>query len=71
VVILVSVGSASRGDIQLFLLREARSGKVWFHAGGILHNETHIAATYQVLLRETGLPFVSDNLHIWFVMRWF
>jgi hypothetical protein len=37
VVILVPVGSASAGDIQFVMQREAISGKVWSPTGGIFH----------------------------------
>jgi hypothetical protein len=60
--ILVSVGSVLGGDIQFVLQREAKSGKVWFSTAGMLPNETHAASTSRVLLRETGLPFSSDDL---------
>jgi hypothetical protein len=62
VVPLVPVLSASRGDVQFVMRREVQSGKVRFLACGILPHETHVAATIQVLLRETGSPFSSDDL---------
>jgi 8-oxo-dGTP pyrophosphatase MutT (NUDIX family) len=62
VVILVSFGSASAGDIQFVMQREAQSGKVWFPAGGLLPNETHVSSIARVLLCETGLPFSSGDL---------
>jgi hypothetical protein len=37
---------------------------VWFPAGGILPNEIHVAVTAQVMLRETGLSFLSGDLQL-------
>jgi hypothetical protein len=61
---LVPIASASARIIQFVPQREAQSGKVWFPASGILPNETISAAAAQVLLRETGLTFSSDDVQL-------
>jgi 8-oxo-dGTP pyrophosphatase MutT (NUDIX family) len=44
------------------LQREPRSGKTWFPAGSILHNEKHVDALVRELLEENGITMSLDDL---------
>jgi 8-oxo-dGTP pyrophosphatase MutT (NUDIX family) len=61
-VLVIHVGGTKSSDLKLVLQREPRSGKTWFPAGSILHDEEHVDALVRELHEETGLVLTPDDL---------
>jgi 8-oxo-dGTP pyrophosphatase MutT (NUDIX family) len=62
VVIVRIVGGSKASNIKLILQREPRTGKAWFLAGSILHDEELVNAAVRELHEETKLTLANGDL---------
>jgi ADP-ribose pyrophosphatase YjhB (NUDIX family) len=62
VVVVLHVGGSKLADIKLVSQREPGSGKTWFPAGSILHDEEHVDAAVRQFHEEISHILTHDDL---------
>jgi hypothetical protein len=62
VVVVLHVGGSKAFDIEHVLKREPRTGKTWFPADSILHNEEHVDVPFDNCSRKLALLLPSTIL---------